>query len=160
LVVKRDGFATQPFSSPPSAAASPTLPRAKAIGTPVFFVPKPEEGEVRSAQAKSADLNVPHRIENYSGQAFGTGEPARNDSPARSSYANSVADGRSDSGRVSFSTGHIFPAEKEVAENRSGAEKNIITESVPPRPVPPKLNSFRISPVSLGGKDQYEQDHE
>lgn len=67
------------------------------------------------------------------------------------------APARNDSGRVSFSAGHVFPAEKEAAENKTVAAKTEAqgTQGQAPRPVSqpaPRVNPFRINPVSLGKK--------
>lgn len=140
----------------------------KTLGTPVFFVPKPEEGEVRQPQsspqfgeAGSEPASSPSRPYESGGLRIGRGtsfniskEPTGPLTQAKS---------------VSFSTSHIFPAEKEVAERRVSAPENVaasisqptfVSASPQPQPVAKKLSPFHIRPVSLGGKDQYEQNQE
>ena len=79
-------------------------------------------------------------------------------------------------GSVNFSTAHVFPAEREVAENRAVAQVQFQTPPQPtvrpiqpappsvPKPTPKKTepgpSPFRIHPVSLGEKDEGKWNHE
>ncbi|MDO8566409.1 MAG: hypothetical protein Q7S04_04505 [Candidatus Moranbacteria bacterium] len=164
-------FVSAPVFKSAQTSVSLPLPKVATIGTPAFFVPKPEESEIREKKPPTAS-------------PISFFDPHEGDGKAKEAIIPPVQ-----TKSVSFSTSHIFPAEKEAAEVRSRMSetsmKQVVvpeketpplppqpalplasqdepvvaptSQSAPnfsqPNPIPKKLNSFRIRPVSLGGRD-------
>lgn len=116
------------------------------------FIPASNPALQYSDASRSGSVAAPNAASGLRmgrGMHFGNLEQAK--APLNEPGAPARNDSRSDSGRVSFSAKHTFPAEKEMI--RPVFEETVNTPQTPRPASAPRPNPFRIHPVSLGKKD-------